>query len=120
MSNAFVLVAHGSRKDESNQEIIDFTQQLNSALNSRFDIICHAFLELCEPDLHSRLSQLMAEKVSSVTLFPFFLAAGKHVRNDLPELVNALEKQYPECEFILLEHLGKQRGLVKLIQEAVL
>ncbi|CAG9295572.1 sirohydrochlorin chelatase [Celerinatantimonas diazotrophica] len=120
MSKAFVLVAHGSRKDESNHEIIAFTQQLQPALAGHFKTICHAFLELCEPDLHARLEQLITEGVHSVTLFPFFLAAGKHVRHDLPDLVAELKQKYPHCEFVLLEHLGKQSGLVKLIQEAVL
>ncbi len=46
---AILLVAHGSRRAESNTEIARLTERLGTKAKSQFEIVEHAFLELCDP-----------------------------------------------------------------------
>ena len=50
-----------------------------------------------------------------IKIFPYFLAAGKHVQEDIPCEIKKFKKQYPEIEFILLPHIGKCNGIGNMI-----
>jgi len=48
---ALLLVAHGSRRRESNEEIAILTQRVRECAGGRFDLVTCAFLELAEPSI---------------------------------------------------------------------
>lgn len=106
----FILVAHGSRRAAANDEIARFAASLRPALADRFDLAGHAFWELAEPDLAQEIDRQVAEGASSIRLFPYFLAEGKHVVNDLPSVVSEKQRQYPNLDIALLPHLGALPG----------
>ena len=47
--NALLLVAHGSRRKESNSEVAVLAKHMNNLLDGEFDFVEHGFLELAEP-----------------------------------------------------------------------
>ncbi|MFM2486688.1 sirohydrochlorin chelatase [Celerinatantimonas yamalensis] len=120
MSTAFLLVAHGSRRTLSNDEVMALTKQLASRMSECFSSISCAFLELAEPAFESALAGLLEQGNTAIVIFPYFLAAGAHVSHDIPTIVSQLQTQYPNCQITVLAHLGKQRELAGLIEQAVL
>lgn len=102
----FILVAHGSRRVAANEEIAQFAQSLFSGMSTRFDVMGHAFWELAEPSLADAIDQQIVAGATSIRLFPYFLAQGRHVVNDLPSVVEQKREQYPNVTITLSPHLG--------------
>lgn len=102
---ALLLIAHGSRKASSNQEVAELASKL-AQHNNPFEHIAHGFLELTTPKVPDAIAQLVATGATEVTILPYFLAAGMHVTEDLPELLAQAKARYPDVRFTLLEHLG--------------
>ncbi|MFM2482985.1 sirohydrochlorin chelatase [Celerinatantimonas sp. YJH-8] len=117
---AFLFIAHGSRRQASNQEVLAVVKQLqHSSLQRQFERIEGAFLECVSPSVTEKLEQLVTEGMTEMVLFPYFLAAGTHVEIDLPQLVAEANRTYPNCRFLLLPHLGQQPGLITLIEQSL-
>ncbi len=102
---ALLLIAHGSRKASSNQEVADLATRLQQQ-PSEFNCIGHGFLELTTPKVPEAVDALVDQGAKHITLLPYFLAAGMHVSEDLPKLLDQAKHAHPEVSFTLLEHLG--------------
>ncbi len=111
---ALIIVAHGSKVKSSNDEIVEIISQIKSDINPEI-LVFHAFLELSEPSIFMAINKAIAENCKKIKIFPYFLAAGKHVQEDIPCEIKKFKKQYPEIEFILLPHIGKCNGIGNMI-----
>ena len=110
----FLLVAHGSRLQSSNDEIIALGQKL-SAGNDQFGWLDIAFLELTDPGVSLQIDTAVNAGITELLIFPYFLAAGYHVQTDLPDLVDQARKRHPALQLTLMQHLGARDELVSLI-----
>ncbi|AEY02594.1 cobalamin (vitamin B12) biosynthesis protein CbiX [Oceanimonas sp. GK1] len=106
----FILVAHGSRRAAANEEIAGFAQRMTAAMNGGFDLVGYGFWELAEPSLAQVIDAQVAAGARDITLFPYFLAEGKHVVNDLPSVLAEKKAQYPGVKLTQLPHLGAIPG----------
>ena len=77
-------------------------------------------LELTEPDLGTTVDALMVEGIQSITIVPMFLGVGKHAREDLPLLLDALRRQHPGAEFNLQTSVGEQPAMIELLAQLAL
>lgn len=116
---SLIIVAHGSRREASNQEVRAITGELQATLLQNFDRVACAFLELTEPGVSAQIDAEVAAGATQVTLFPYFLAAGSHVSQDLPELLAQAEQRHPQVAFVSQAHLGKLPGLVECIAQSL-
>ncbi|MDH3981661.1 MAG: CbiX/SirB N-terminal domain-containing protein [Kiritimatiellaceae bacterium] len=112
---ALIVTAHGSRRNESNEEVRRLAVRLHDKAGPAFDIVSCAFLEIAEPEIKSTISDLVAQGVKKIRIFPYFLAAGTHVVTDIPNLIAEAEKAHPEVDFKILPHLGSLQGMSTLI-----
>lgn len=80
--------------------------------------VCCAYLELTTPDLAQAVEALVAnEGVRQVTVVPMFLGTGKHAREDLPVLVQALRAAHPEVHFDVQGAIGEDPRMTALMAE---
>lgn len=114
---ALLLIAHGSRRQNSNDEIRQLTLNLKQSGGNGFDLIDCAFLELTTPGISEQIDKLVDEGATEVILLPYFLAAGHHVVKDLPVFSEQAKVKYPEVSFILTEHIGANAGMLPLIMQ---
>ena len=113
----FILVAHGSRREAANQEIADFAASVSHSLGERFDVMSYAFWELAEPSLEQAIDAQVAAGATEIKLFPYFLAQGRHVVDDLPSVLHQKREQYPALTLTLLPHLGAMPGFADWLAE---
>ncbi|MGL4420676.1 MAG: sirohydrochlorin chelatase, partial [Gemmataceae bacterium] len=59
----------------------------------------------------------VARGATTVTLLPYFLAPGVHVREDIAEHILQFQEQYPGVRFIAAEPLGRHPMLVGIVEE---
>ncbi|MDH3638195.1 MAG: CbiX/SirB N-terminal domain-containing protein [Gammaproteobacteria bacterium] len=119
-ANALVLVAHGSRFEDSNREVESLTERLSHLLDAEYAQTVCAFLELAEPSIAESIDKMIELGATHITVLPYFLVAGRHVSQDIPEIVNAKRKQYPGLRIDLADYLGSHARIVELLCEAVL
>jgi sirohydrochlorin cobaltochelatase len=105
MTQALILFAHGSR-DPLWRAPIEAVAVRVRAQAPQLRVAC-AYLELTEPDLPTVAAQLIAFSASEIWIKPMFLGVGKHAREDLPQLVNALRQTYPGVRFHLEASAGE-------------
>ncbi|AXX89784.1 hypothetical protein CKA55_11090 [Arcobacter suis] len=111
---ALIIIAHGSKVKSSNDEIVDIVSKIKNSVDNEL-LVFHAFLELTEPSVFVAINKAIANNCKKIKLFPYFLAAGKHVQEDIPCEIKKFKKLYPEIEFILLPHIGKCNGIENMI-----
>ena len=104
--HALLLIAHGSRRKESNDEVRKLSKKIIKNNNGEFDIFLCSFLELAEPLIPDAISDLISQGATKITIFPYFLAVGLHVAEDIPEEIDKAKNIYPNVEFHTLPHLG--------------
>jgi sirohydrochlorin cobaltochelatase len=117
-AHAIVLFAHGSRDPlwhRPMEAVANLVRQRAPAV----PVVC-AYLELSQPDLPTAVAQLVAQGVRHVAVTPMFLGVGKHAREDLPLLAEALRSQYPSVQFTLRPAVGEDPRLTALLADMAL
>ena len=102
--SALVLFAHGSR-DPKWAEPFKAIQALIRAQAPDTPVEL-AFLELMQPGIQECLIELANKSVKRISIVPIFLAAGRHLREDLPALVAPIQKQYPHLVINVTAPIG--------------
>jgi sirohydrochlorin ferrochelatase len=74
-----------------------------------------AFLELAKPSIPEGLARCLARGAREILVFPYFLAAGTHVTNDIPEALAAFCDRHPDVPVRLASHLGAAPSLARTI-----
>ncbi|MCM2678854.1 sirohydrochlorin chelatase [Echinimonas agarilytica] len=110
-----VLAAHGSRLKASNEEVTEFTQVLASSLIDQYKHIVPAFLELAKPSIEDSIDAAVAAGCTDITVVPYFLAAGRHVREDVPEIIEERQKAHPHVTIQATPHLGVSEALKQAV-----
>lgn len=101
-----LIVAHGSRRQASNDEVRALASRLDAVQNPPFGYVQVAFLELAEPSIAEGLAASVARGAREIIVFPYFLAAGTHVAVDIPEEIAAFRILNPQVAITLTPHLG--------------
>jgi len=115
---AVVLFAHGSR-DARWREPVEAVARRMTARRPEVPVAC-AYLELVEPDLPTAAGRLIADGSRSLRVVPLFLGMGKHVREDLPALVDALRAAHPDVVFSLAPAVGETTEVIDLLADIAL
>ena len=117
-THGIVLFAHGSRDPLWHKPMEAVAQQIR-LIDSKTHVAC-AYLELSTPDLATVAQALIAEGVRTITIVPMFLGVGKHAREDLPVLVNALSQAHPTVAFQLQKAVGEDDRLIQVLARIAL
>jgi sirohydrochlorin ferrochelatase len=113
--NALLLIAHGSRRAEANADL----EHIATAMRTRedFDIVQTSYLELAEPNIAAGGALCVEAGADVVTMLPYFLSAGVHVREDMLEAQTELRAQFPQVDFRLAPHLGLHPLLLDIVAQ---
>jgi sirohydrochlorin cobaltochelatase len=110
-STAVILFAHGAREADWARPF----ERVRDTLRSEGARVELAYLELMKPSLEEAARQLAAEGAKTVTIVPLFLAQGKHLKHQLPEIVAALRRDHAGMEFRLAPALGDEPEILSAI-----
>ena len=114
---ALLVVAHGSRRDSSNNEVRHLTDQLRAAAGEAYAQVACAFLELAQPSIPDGIDCCVADGATEVVILPYFLSAGRHVVTDIPEIVTASQARHPTVRLHIAPYLGQANNLVSSLLE---
>ena len=112
---SLLLVAHGSRREASNQEVRDLAQRLSQIARERFDLIVPAFLELAEPNIPVGVDRCIEAGATRIRVLPYFLSAGRHVATDIPHELEKVRRRYPNIEIEQSDYLGRHESIPEIL-----
>lgn len=110
---ALLIVAHGSRRAESNEEVRALTDRIREQAGERFGMVECAFLELAEPSIPDGIECALRNGAGEVVVLPYFLSAGRHVAKDIPEQVRTKQLERPDVNIRIVPHLGAAEGIAE-------
>ncbi len=115
MSRALVIVDHGSRRPEAHDHLERVGQEIERRASGLRVYVAH--MELAPPSLDDAIDACARDGVTEVVVHPFFLAPGRHLTEDIPELVRKASARHPDLEVRLTGPLGDAPGLPDLVLE---
>ncbi|ACY17762.1 sirohydrochlorin chelatase [Haliangium ochraceum] len=108
--SAFLLIAHGSSDPSWAEPFRQLAQHSGAGL---------AFLDLAEPSIADAVDQAVAAGARTLRLLPLFMAVGKHVKRDIPAIVDELRARHPACAIELLPALGQDPAFWQTLRDFV-
>ncbi|WP_174564744.1 sirohydrochlorin chelatase [Solemya elarraichensis gill symbiont] len=112
---ALVVVAHGSRREASNEEVRELVARLDESAGGSFAVVCAAFLELAEPSIPDAIVDVIDQGAGHVTVLPYFLSAGRHVATDIPAEIDKALVRRPGVEIHLAGYAGSSKAMLPLL-----
>lgn len=112
---AIILLAHGSR-DPLWRRPIEAVAARIQADQPRLLVRC-ACLELCAPDLAGAVAELATLGATQITIASLFLGAGRHVREDLPRMVQDLAHNFGHLQLRLQPPIGEDARMTALMAD---
>ena len=112
---SLLLVAHGSRRAESNAEIALVAESLNSRVSAQYAQTAYAFLELAEPSIQDGIDTLVTNGATDITILPYFLSAGRHVHEDVPEIIHMKQQQYNDVNIHIAPYIGEADEMIDVL-----
>ncbi len=110
MSTAILLFAHGARDPEWARPL----EKLATAVRAlRPQVTVQpCFLEFMSPDLATAIDSAVAAGALRIEVVPVFLAAGGHVKRDLPAMLDAARARHPGVTIVLSGVLGEAESVI--------
>ncbi len=109
-----LLVGHGSRDPAGHRPVRDLCRGLEQRLETA--VVEPCYLELAEPTIEDGLAALARRGVREGIVVPLQLAAGRHVRCDIPSEVGRILVGIPQFYVSFTEHLGASGGLQEIAE----
>lgn len=109
-----LIVAHGSRRMASNDEVREVARCFDLQ-NHGFDKVAAAFLELDEPSIPQGLINAIEQGATEIVVLPYFLSAGRHVSEDIPAEVALVQKDYQNVTIKIAPYLGASDRMPEIL-----
>lgn len=112
---AMILVAHGSRRQQSNDEVVELAAKLKKHCHDQYAMVHPGFLELASPSIPESIQICVDAGATQVTVLPYFLNSGRHVVEDIPHLVDQARAANPGADIKIAQHLGASELMMELL-----
>lgn len=121
-----VIVDHGSKRAAAN-EMLDGVVGMYRDMMEGGEVVCvtKAHMELASPSILEAVKTCVYEHaVDLVVVAPFFLSRGRHIQEDIPNLVREAVEEVrrdgrTRIECIVAEPLGLDAGVVAVMKKRV-
>jgi sirohydrochlorin ferrochelatase len=117
---ALVLIAHGSRRQASNEEVIALSGVIAREMKDDYPIVEAGFLELAEPSIPEALDRCVRQGATDICIVPYFLSAGRHVHEDIPGEVDKVRTMHANIPMTIVTHIGGSPQMKDLIRGVVM
>ncbi len=118
-----IVLCHGSR---GKQAVADLPMTMQSIVGSVRSFIpkeaqvTWAALQFNHPTLEEAAASLVAGGVKSIVIMPYFLFSGRHITEDIPEIIEALTERYPDVKFTMTKALGDEERFIPQIVDRIM
>ena len=112
-----ILVDHGSRREKSNQLLLDVARQF--AEMSGVAIVEPAHMELTEPSIATAFTRCVQRGAATIVVFPYFLLPGRHWHDDIPRLVADAASRHPGVHYLVTAPFGLHPLMAEVMRQRI-
>jgi sirohydrochlorin ferrochelatase len=112
-----ILVDHGSRRDESNELLLEVVRQFAAA--SGLPIVEPAHMELAEPSIAAAFARCVERGAGTIVVFPYFLLPGRHWHEDIPRLAAEAARHHPGVRYLVTAPLALHPLINDIISQRI-
>jgi sirohydrochlorin cobaltochelatase len=109
-----ILLAHGSSDPNWQATFEALSKPSREALPQA--VI--GYMELCEPSLERQIAHLKQQGATRIKIVPLFLARGRHLRKDVPDMLETYAARY-DIVLELTPPVGEHPALAQSIRDIV-
>ncbi|KPL90341.1 sirohydrochlorin chelatase [Herpetosiphon geysericola] len=110
-----LILVHGSPRPASNAPIQAVAERVLQATPWAAVQVC--FMDLNEPSIPAALDELIAQGLEQIVAVPYFIQFGSHVREDLPEIIQAGRERHVHVQIVLAQHLDYDELLIDVLTD---
>jgi sirohydrochlorin ferrochelatase len=112
-----IVVDHGSRRDESNELLLDVVKQF--ADSTGLAVVEPAHMELAEPSIDTAFSRCVDRGAQAVVVFPYFLLPGRHWNDDIPRLTETAARKHPGVRYLVTAPFGLHPLMAEVMRQRI-
>ncbi len=112
---AVLLIAHGSRRAEANDDLVELAKLISE--RGIYEFVQVSYLELAAPTILDGGRACVEQAATRILMLPYFLSAGVHVAQDLEAARMQLSVEFPCVEVLLCPHLGLHPLMADIVQD---
>lgn len=114
MSNALIVLGHGSRNPAATAQFNELVEQVRVR---RDELVLTAFMELAEPSLAVAVGKAVRAGADAIVVQPCFLFDGMHIRRDIPEMLAGFAAEHPDVAFSVGRPIGVDTRIADILLE---
>ncbi len=119
LKTASILLAHGSSDPHWLAPFDQLLQRIRDSLTDPEVRAELAYMELTEPSLQSQIRHLAEEGYGQIDVLPLFFAAGRHLRKDVPAMLDNMQQLLQQEGMHISIHLHPPIGLEPEVARAI-
>lgn len=116
MKKAVVILAHGSKKEEAKNDLLQITNALVKRTGLTIRLAC---MQLAEPSFKQTIDELAGGNYSHILVIPFFLTNGAHMQEDIPELIKETKQRNPQIQIRTTGYLWPDSSMIDLLEKRI-
>lgn len=117
IKTGLLLIAHGSKDPEWIKPFKAIENEIRKHFSGPLIL---TYLESTTPRIEEGLAHLIDNGATYITVAPLFLAAGSHVRSDIPNLIDGFRSRKAGVSFRILPAIGHLPAIQELIASEVI
>lgn len=111
-----VIIGHGSRSKEAQEQFMEVVRKVSERTDR---IVEGAFMELAKPGFEEAVSSLVNKGINQIAVYPLFLYSGIHIKEDIPQLIEATAKKYEDVSFSMAQPIGVREELIDIVLDSI-
>lgn len=112
-----VIAGHGTRDPEGVAAVLALVERVRALVP---DVrVQPGFVELTEPSIAEALDDVLAGDGGSAVVVPLMIGTGGHVREDIPEAIQAGRREHPDANVVYTRHLGSPAPLLAAARQRI-
>ena len=117
-SVGIIIVDHGSKVAAANERLERLCEGYAKTRAPKHWVVRPAHMELASPSIGEAFDALVAAGCATIVCHPFFLSQGRHVREDVPALLDEAASRH-NVPYSLTPPLGEAPALLDLVHDVV-
>ena len=117
-SVGIIIVDHGSKVAAANERLERLCEGYATTRAPKHWVVRPAHMELASPSIGEAFDALVEAGCSTIVCHPFFLSQGRHVREDVPALLDEAASRH-NIPYSLTPPLGEAPALLDLVHDVV-
>lgn len=114
---AILYIGHGTRSKKGAFEAKAFLERVIAKVPAPIQEV--SFIELTEPTIEEGFLRCIKKGATEIIVVPILLLAAGHMKKDIPEIIEALQADYPQIPVTIRNAFGVQEVILDAIAELI-